>query len=86
MDEAKGLKDKARIAKNSSTRAYAGHSVELKHIFNIQNLNLTEYARSFGIYKVVHQSMPKSNFVATKTKKHTLGKRTRDKDEKETEI
>ena len=64
MDETKSLKDKARIAKNSSVRAYAGHSSELKHIFNHMELNLTEYARSFGIYKVVHQTMPKSSFTS----------------------
>ena len=86
MDETKGLKDKARIAKNSSTRAYSGHSADLKHIFNVHNLNLTEYARSFGIYKVVHQSMPKSNFVAPKSKKPLMGKRPRDEAEKDKEV
>ena len=79
MDETKSLKDKARIAKNSSVRAYAGHSQELKHIFNHNDLNLTEYARSFGIYKVIHETMPKSTFTARqedkKSKKSLLGKR-----------
>lgn len=59
MNDQKGLKEKARVAKNSSSRAYAGHSAELRHIFDISNLNLTEYSRAFGIYKVVHNSMPK---------------------------
>lgn len=59
MDQSKGLKELARVAKNSSVRAYAGHSAEFRHIFDIKALNLTEYARSFGIYKVVHESMPK---------------------------
>ena len=36
----------ATIAKNSSTRAYTGHSHELKHIFQINNLNLTEFVSS----------------------------------------
>ena len=62
MDDSKAFKELARVAKNSSTRAYAGHSHEMRHIFAVQNLNLTEYARSFGIYKSVHDSMPKSHF------------------------
>ncbi len=41
----------AQIAKNSSTRAYTGHAHEMRSIFDINNLNLTEYARSFGLYK-----------------------------------
>jgi len=41
----------AQIAKNSSTRAYAGHSHEMRHVFEINNLNLTEFARSFALYK-----------------------------------
>ena len=41
---------KGDIAKKSSTRAYAGHSSQLRHIFDIHNLNLTQYARSFGLY------------------------------------
>ena len=78
MDETKGLKDKARIAKNSSIRAYAGHSHDLKHVFNHNDLNLTEYARAYGIYKVVHSTMPKSTFHARqeeKSKKPLMGKR-----------
>lgn len=43
----------ATIAKNSSVRAYAGHSHEFRHIFNLKNVNLTEYARSFALYKNV---------------------------------
>lgn len=33
----------AKFAKNSSTRAYAGHSHEMRSIFDIKDLNLTEY-------------------------------------------
>ena len=62
MDDTRNFKELARVAKNSSTRAYAGHSQEMRHIFAVQNLNLTEYARSFGLYKTVHDSMPKSHF------------------------
>lgn len=51
MDEGTGLKSMAQIARSSSTRAYAGHSSEMRHIFDLKNLNLTEYARSFGLYK-----------------------------------
>jgi hypothetical protein len=47
----------AKIAQKSSTRAYAGHSASFRHIFDIQKLNLTEYARSFGLYKSVHEQM-----------------------------
>ena len=53
----------ARVARSSSTRAYAGHSADFRHIFDIKNLNLTEYARSFGLYKVVHENMTKSKWV-----------------------
>jgi hypothetical protein len=51
VDEGTGLKSMAQIARSSSTRAYAGHSSEMRHIFDFKNLNLTEYARSFGLYK-----------------------------------
>ena len=47
----------AKTAQKSSTRAYAGHSASFRHIFDIQKLNLTEYARSFGLYKSVHEVM-----------------------------
>ena len=63
LDESKGLQEMARVAKSSSTRAYSGHSAEFRHIFDIKNLNLTEYARSFGIYKVVHENMTKSKWI-----------------------
>lgn len=43
----------ATIAKNSSVRAYAGHSHEFRHIFNLKNVNLTEFARSYALYKNV---------------------------------
>ena len=51
LDEATGLKQMGTTARSSSTRAYAGHSSEMRHIFEIKNMNLTEYARSFGLYK-----------------------------------
>lgn len=53
LDETLGFKELARVARSSSTRAYAGHSADFRHIFDIKRLNLTEYARSFGIYRVV---------------------------------
>ena len=86
MADVKGLKDKARVAKNSSTRAYAGHAADFRHLLNKNELNLTEYARSFGIYKVVHQTMPKRDYTAVDPhkddkKKGLVGKRTRRPDE-----
>lgn len=51
LDETLGLKQMGSVARSSSTRAYAGHSAEMRHIFDLKNLNLTEYARSFGLYK-----------------------------------
>ena len=61
MSDIKGIKDLARVAKNSSTRAYAGHCADFRSVLNKADLNLTEYARSFGIYKVMHNTMSKSN-------------------------
>ena len=80
MSDVKGIKDLARVAKNSSTRAYAGHTAEFRSILNKAELNLTEYARSFGIYKVVHNTMGKSYQAMVKdqksdAKKGSLGKR-----------
>ena len=46
-----------RVARASSTRAYAGHSSSYRHIFDIKNLNLTEYSRSFALYKTVSESI-----------------------------
>ena len=63
LDETKGLQEMARVARSSSTRAYAGHSADFRHIFDIKNMNLTEYARSFGIYKIVHENMTKSKWI-----------------------
>jgi len=51
LDEETGLKTLGQTARASSTRAYAGHSAEMRHIFDTKALNLTEYARSFGLYK-----------------------------------
>ena len=51
MQAQPSLVSMAQIAKNSSTRAYAGHAHEMRHIFEINRLNLTEFARSFALYK-----------------------------------
>ena len=45
----------AQIGRASSTRAYAGHSSEMRHVFDIKKINLTEYARSFGLYKNMNE-------------------------------
>ena len=52
----------AQIAKSSSTRAYAGHSAEWRHVFDIKNLNLTEFARSFGLYKFMNDGSKKRTY------------------------
>lgn len=41
-DEAQNLINMAKVARSSSTRAYAGHSHEMRSVFDIKNLNLTE--------------------------------------------
>jgi hypothetical protein len=51
------LREMGRVARASSTRAYAGHSSSYRHIFDIKNLNLTEYSRSFALYKTVSESI-----------------------------
>ena len=58
VDESTGLKQMGTTARSSSTRAYAGHSAELRHIFEIKNMNLTYFARSFGLYKQVYMKQP----------------------------
>ena len=83
MDPATNLKEMARVAKNSSTRAYAGHCQEFRQALNFGDLNLTEYARSFGIYKVVFQSMPKNNQAAQQAPE--VGKKRKRKDEVSTD-
>ena len=90
MSDVKGIKDLARVAKNSSTRAYAGHTAEFRSILNKSELNLTEYARSFGIYKVVHNTMSKSHTnykdsSKSDSKKGNLGKRKREKESESAE-
>lgn len=35
LDDSMGLKNMGQIARSSSTRAYAGHSAEMRHIFSI---------------------------------------------------
>ena len=59
LDDSKDLKEMGRLARASSTRADAGHSSELRHIFSIKILNLTEFSRSFGLYKTVANTMPR---------------------------
>lgn len=49
--EGLNLINMGQIAKSSSTRAYTGHSHDMRSIFDINNMNLTEFARSFGLYK-----------------------------------
>mmetsp|Transcript_23460 Transcript_23460/g.23115 ORF Transcript_23460/g.23115 Transcript_23460/m.23115 type:complete len:101 (-) Transcript_23460:272-574(-) len=55
MVERLKLVSMAQIARSSSTRAYTGHSANMRHVFEIKNVNLTEYARSFGLYKDVNE-------------------------------
>lgn len=54
LDETTDLKSMGQVARSSSTRAYAGHSVEMRHIFDLKQMNLTEYARAFGLYKQLY--------------------------------
>ena len=54
LDETTGLKEAGQVARASSTRAYAGHAADMRHIFDMKKLNLTEYARSFGLYKQLY--------------------------------
>jgi len=89
MSDTKGIKDLARVAKNSSTRAYAGHVAEFRSVLNKGDLNLTEYARSFGIYKVVHNTMSKSNLpreMKDSKKGNALGKRKREEDKMDNSV
>ena len=41
----------ARVAYQSSLRAYSGHSFRQRHIFDIKKFNLTHLARAFGLYR-----------------------------------
>ena len=54
LEESTNLKNLGQTARSSSTRAYAGHNAEMRHIFDMKKLNLTEYARSFGLYKQLY--------------------------------
>ena len=58
-DEA--LKQMGTMARSSSTRAYTGHSASHRHIFDLKNVNLTEFARSFGLYKQVYVHRPRKD-------------------------
>ena len=44
VDESTGLKNMAQIARASSTRAYAGHSSEMRHIFDLRLILQTKMA------------------------------------------
>jgi len=43
--DSSNLVSMAAVARSSSTRAYTGHNHEMRHIFDIKNLNLTEFVR-----------------------------------------
>lgn len=74
LDETTGLKEMGQTARSSSTRAYAGHSAEMRHIFDMKKLNLTEYARSFGLYKQLYFAMQKDKQIAISNKKKGMDK------------
>ena len=63
LDESTGLKNMGQVARSSSTRAYVGHSSDMRAIFDKSKLNLTEYARSFGLYKQLYMA-PKKETAA----------------------
>ena len=67
MDDATGLKSLGTVARSSSTRAYSGHSADMRHIFDTKKLNLTEFARSFGLYKALYMRQPKPRVDAKET-------------------
>jgi hypothetical protein len=62
------FREMARVARSASTRAYAGHGAGLRKIFNLKSLNLTEYARSFALYKTVAEVMAKPKLDKFKEK------------------
>jgi len=72
LEDGLGLKYMGQIARASSTRAYAGHSSEMKHIFDLKELNLTEYARSFGLYKQLYQTAKRERSDTKKMNKKEL--------------
>jgi len=61
-----------QLARNSSTRAYAGHSSEFRKVFDMKSLNLTEYARSFGLYKQLYFAIQQDKRDQEKDKKRKL--------------
>ena len=69
LDEGMGLRQLGTTARNSSTRAYAGHSSEMRHIFDVKKMNLTEYARSFGLYKQLYLVNQKEKAIKEDRKK-----------------
>jgi hypothetical protein len=85
-NEALNLVNMAQIAKNSSTRAYTGHSAEVRHIFDINNLNLTEFVRAFGLYKDVAQKVTISSNHPDKAKTAKLLKKRSHKDANKPEV
>lgn len=74
VDEETGLKNMAQIARSSSTRAYAGHSSEMRHIFDLKQLNLTEFARSFGLYKQLYISAKREKEKQKESERQDLNK------------
>jgi hypothetical protein len=66
--ESRNLVSMATVARSSSTRAYAGHSHEMRHVFDIKKLNLTEFARQFGLYKNTEKDFQMSKKRAQRDK------------------
>jgi len=74
LEESTNLKNLGQTARSSSTRAYAGHSAEMRHIFDMKALNLTEYARSFGLYKQLYLVIQKDKKDAKTMEKRGMVK------------
>ena len=72
----------AQIAKNSSTRAYTGHSHEFRFIFDINNMNLTEFARAFGLYKNLQQMVTISSKHHDSVDKPSLKRKAKEGDKR----
>lgn len=63
MRENMNLVNMANIAKSSSTRAYTGHSHDLRHIFDINKLNFTEYVRIVKNINFLYYSSDRLDFT-----------------------
>jgi len=74
LEESTNLKNLGQTARSSSTRAYAGHSADMRHIFDMKVLNLTEYARSFGLYKQLYLVIQKDKKDAKTMEKRGMVK------------